>query len=54
MKCIEFNEMLFSYIDGELNDSQNKEFQEHMKNCPSCKKEYEAYKKMIDIFMPCL
>lgn len=48
MNCVEFDELLFSYIDGELSELKNKDFQEHIKNCTSCKKQYEAYKKMID------
>lgn len=48
MNCIEFNELLFNYIDGELDDSGKKLFDEHMKNCSSCEKEYKAYHKMIN------
>ena len=48
MNCKEFNELLFSYIEGELDDSQKKLFEEHMKTCSSCEKEYKAYQKMIN------
>ncbi len=48
MNCIEFSELLFSYIEGELNDSQKKLFEEHIKTCSSCEKEYKAYQKMIN------
>ena len=48
MKCEEYYELLFSYIDEELSDSQKKKFEEHMNTCSSCKKEYDAYKKMTD------
>ena len=47
MDCIEFNELIFSYIDGELNDSQNELFENHMKKCPSCHKEYQANAKLL-------
>lgn len=54
MNCLEFNDLLFSYIDSEfegsleLDDSRRKEFEEHIKTCPSCEKEYNAYQKMIN------
>lgn len=48
MSCTEFNELLFDYIDGELDDSQKKGFEEHINACSSCKKELTAYQKMID------
>lgn len=48
MNCTEFSELLFSYIEGELNDSQRKLFEEHIKTCSSCEKEFRAYQKMMN------
>lgn len=48
MNCIDFSELLFNYIEGELDDSRKKLFEEHMKSCSSCEKEYKAYHKMIN------
>lgn len=47
MNCIEFNELLFSYMDEELEDSQKILFENHMKNCASCENEYKAYQKLM-------
>ena len=39
MECEKYRELISLYIDGELNESEEKELLEHIKNCPLCEKE---------------
>ena len=48
MECNKFRELIFEYLDGELDDNTVKEFEKHMKSCENCKKELDAYKKIIE------
>lgn len=49
--CDNYEEMISLYIDGELDENEEKELLEHLNNCPLCEKEYEelkAVKAMLD------
>lgn len=46
MNCKDFKENISSYIDNELNEISNKEFELHFLNCSNCRREYEY---MVDI-----
>ena len=39
MECEKYRELISLYIDGELNESEENELLEHIKNCPLCEKE---------------
>lgn len=41
MNCEQIRELLFDYIDGELDESTAKAIREHLEGCDECKKEYE-------------
>lgn len=40
MKCAEVQIRLFRKIDGELSESEARDFDGHLAHCPSCKREY--------------
>lgn len=41
MNCEKIRELLFDYIDGELDSATEKAIREHLDECAECKKEYE-------------
>ena len=41
MNCEKIRELLFDYVDGELDESAAEEICEHLEGCDECKKEYE-------------
>ncbi len=41
MKCSEVKKLMLAYINGELNGNIKRDFEEHIKKCDLCKKEYE-------------
>lgn len=47
--CIEIKEMISLYIDHQLDDAGNVEFEEHLAQCTSCKDEYKAIMQVIEI-----
>jgi hypothetical protein len=47
MNCTEIKDMLSLYIDGELDEKEQKIIEEHIITCESCRKELEQYKKII-------
>jgi hypothetical protein len=49
MKCNEINDMMSLYIDGELEMEEKLYFENHLKQCSACKKEFESYKSFINI-----
>ncbi|AEM78389.1 DUF4349 domain-containing protein [Thermoanaerobacter wiegelii] len=48
MDCKKVLKLIPQYIDGELDEAQKKEFETHLENCESCKKEYQLEKKIIE------
>jgi predicted anti-sigma-YlaC factor YlaD len=40
MECAEVRTWLFRKIDGELSESENRDFDSHIARCPSCAREY--------------
>lgn len=49
MKCDEVRNQLSLYIDGEIEEEEKELIEEHLENCPECKKELEEYKKLIQM-----
>ena len=45
MKCEEYRELFSNFIDGELKDSQIEDFRNHLKNCKTCKEEFEKFRQ---------
>ncbi len=48
MTCLEALEYISRDIDGDLNEFEKEELQKHIESCPSCKKEYEEMKSIVD------
>ena len=40
------NEILSAYIDGEVPFPWNKQIEEHLASCKTCKQKVESYKKV--------
>lgn len=49
MNCDDIKENITLYIDNELEADEMILIKNHIEHCDSCKKEYEEYKKLIDI-----
>ena len=49
MNVNDFDKYISSYLDGDLRESDIKEFEELLKNDANCRKKFEDYKKMLNI-----
>ena len=49
MNINNFDKYISGYLDGELRESDVKEFEELLDNNPDCREKFENYKKMLDI-----
>ncbi|MBE6008274.1 MAG: DUF4349 domain-containing protein [Lachnospiraceae bacterium] len=49
MECDNYKELISLYFDNELDEKEEKELFEHLTNCPSCRKEYEELKAVMDM-----
>ena len=49
MNVNDFDKYISSYLDGDLRDSDVKEFEELLKNDANCRKKFEDYKKMLNM-----
>ncbi len=45
----EMKELISSYIDGELNETQRKSVENHLKECPECQKEFEEMRRLEEV-----
>lgn len=43
MKCSDFEQLEMKYMDGSISNAEIHELNEHISECESCRKEYEAY-----------
>lgn len=43
MKCIEAQQLVKPYIEGQLSDKQLEQFLDHVEHCPECYEELEIY-----------
>ncbi|MFW5988586.1 MAG: DUF4349 domain-containing protein [bacterium] len=48
MNCRQVNELLSSYIDGELRPEEMEGISEHLEKCSDCQKEYEALYQTVN------
>ncbi len=46
MTCRDNKDLMMAYLDGELDDTENKMLQEHLAECPQCLKELEEFKSL--------
>lgn len=49
MNCKICNDSMMSYFDDNLNDIETAQMKQHLKNCPDCCREFEAYSKVISL-----
>ena len=49
MGCDDYKELISLYFDKELDEKEEKELFEHLTNCPSCRKEFEELKVVMDM-----
>lgn len=47
MKCKDVQKQLSDYIDGQLAESQRKEFEQHVQTCEGCAAEVKAYRAIL-------
>ena len=45
--CNKYNDMIFDFIDGELSESNETEFTDHIENCAECTKELDQSRKTL-------
>lgn len=50
MKCSYDNNIILSYIDGQLCDSEKQEFEKHLKSCDNCSKKFKVLIYAEDFF----
>lgn len=48
MKCETFENYLDGYLDGSLSELERQAMQEHMQNCPGCRKRYEEQRLLLE------
>jgi len=49
MECEKFLEQISLYIDGELDDYSQQQFEKHINKCPECRKEYYNTLKTVEL-----
>ena len=47
--CLEFEEFVLSYLEGELPERQKRIFEWHLRLCRECREYLAAYKRTIEI-----
>lgn len=50
MNCDKYLELMQRDLDGELSEIEQKMLQKHIDQCPSCKEEYSALRRVIGLF----
>lgn len=49
MTCQQYKDLMMGYLDGELDDARQKEFQTHLESCSQCRSELEQFKKLKNL-----
>ena len=49
MTCREFTEFIVNYLSGELESSQQVQFEHHLDKCVNCQRYLESYKASITL-----
>lgn len=50
MNCDKYFELMQRDLDGELSEIEQKMLQKHIDQCPSCKEEYAALRRVVGLF----
>jgi anti-sigma factor RsiW len=45
MNCEEFNKLIDTYLDEELNENESSEFEKHLESCQRCQMEVMSFEK---------
>jgi len=49
LTCMEFEEFLIGYMEGDISPAQRRVFEVHIKICRECREYMAAYKRTIEI-----
>lgn len=49
LNCGDMNELMSLYIDGELGKEERSAFENHIRVCDSCRREFEELKEIVDV-----
>ena len=49
MEHVEIKQLITSYHEGTLDDSQKEQVEEHIRTCPECRQEFEEMKKFEEV-----
>jgi len=49
MTCQDHKDLMMAYLDGELDESQRKAFEEHLASCPACAQEMKEFTKLKQV-----
>ena len=50
MKCQDAEKYIMKYMDGEISKQEAEQLNQHMQHCKACKREFEIYYTMLDLF----
>lgn len=49
MKCVDSHNFIMKFFDKELNDIEEAQLKQHLKNCKNCSEEFNSLKEIFDI-----
>lgn len=49
MTCEELTQFLMSYLEGELPVDQRQQFEEHLGECPPCRRYLDTYRRTLTL-----
>ncbi|QNU67653.1 zf-HC2 domain-containing protein [Ruminiclostridium herbifermentans] len=49
MKCVDSQNFIMKFFDKELNDIEEAQLKQHLKNCKNCSEEFNSLKEIFDI-----
>lgn len=50
MNCMEFEELMAAYLEGEIPSDKRQALEQHIESCERCQAEMSAYEKCAKIF----
>ncbi len=50
MKCQDAEKYIMKYMDGEISKQEAEQLNEHIQHCPGCKRDFEFYDAMVELF----
>jgi anti-sigma factor RsiW len=49
ISCVEFDEFMSDYLEGNLPEAQRRKFNFHLEACPMCRKHFGQYRAAVDL-----